>query len=316
MATEITRENIRAVELETPQKRRRFRPFVLWLVPILGLLFVFSLVPIFVSFCLGFFDYEVLQPLRFVGIDNFVYAFQTDPVFVKSLGNTFYYSLVSVPLGMAIALLIAQFIHSRAHLKSFFRTSYFISYIIPGAAIALVWSFIFQSSKFGLLNAFLGYFGIPGQPWMNSTRLVIPALITIGIWRGLGYNLVLFLAGLVNIPGEFYEAARIDGANSWQMFWKITLPMLSPTVLLLTVTGSIGALQIFDIPYIMTAGAGGTGGTGGPENASRMVVMWIQKMGFMDFRMGYASSLAFMFFIITLVLTLIQLRYLRTRWSY
>jgi len=312
----VTTDSARAIAATTPKKRKHFRPFVLWLVPILGLLFVFSILPIFASFCLGFFDYEVLQPLQFVGVNNFVYAFKTDPVFVKSLGNTFYYSLVSVPLGMALSLLIAQFIHSRAHLKSFFRTTYFISYIIPGAAVALVWSFIFQSSKFGILNALLGYVGIPAQPWLNSTRLVIPAIIIIGIWRGLGYNLVLFLAGLVNIPVEFYEAAKIDGANAWQMFWKITFPMLSPTVLLLTVTGSIGALQIFDIPYIMTAGAGGTGGTGGPENASRMVVMWIQKMGFMDFRMGYASALAFIFFVITLALTLIQLRYLRTRWSY
>ncbi len=312
----VTTDSARAIAATTPKKRKHFRPFVLWLVPILGLLFVFSILPIFASFCLGFFDYEVLQPLRFVGVDNFVYAFKTDPVFVKSLGNTFYYSLVSVPLGMALSLLIAQFIHSRAHLKSFFRTTYFISYIIPGAAVALVWSFIFQSSKFGILNALLGYVGMPAQPWLNSTRLVIPAIIIIGIWRGLGYNLVLFLAGLVNIPVEFYEAAKIDGANAWQMFWKITFPMLSPTVLLLAVTGSIGALQIFDIPYIMTAGAGGTGGTGGPENASRMVVMWIQKMGFMDFRMGYASALAFIFFVITLILTLIQLRYLRTRWSY
>ena len=143
-----------------------------------------------------------------------------------------------------------------------------------------------------------------------SSKHVIPAIIIIGIWRSLGYNLVLFLAGLAGIPSTFYEAAKIDGANGWQMFWHITWPLLSPAVLFLAVTGSIAALQIFDIPYIMTRGAGG------PENASRMVVMWVQKVGFQEFRMGYASSLAFIFFAIILLLTLLQLRYLRTKWSY
>jgi len=310
MTLEITRENIRQVERVTSRKRKQFRPIILWLVPILGLLFAFSVIPIFASFYLSFFDYEFLQPLTFVGLKNYVYAFETDPTFVKTIGNTFYYGLVSVPLGMALALVIAQFIHSRTYFKSLFRTAFFMSYIMPAAAIALIWSFIFQASQFGLLNAILGYVGIPAQPWLNSARHVIPAIIIIGIWRSLGYNLVLFLAGLANVPGEFYEAAKIDGANAWQMFWKITLPLLSPTFLFLAVTGSIGALQLFDIPYIMTRGAGG------PENASRMVVMWVQKVGFQEFRMGYASALAFIFFALVLVLTLIQLRYLRSRWDY
>jgi ABC-type sugar transport system permease subunit len=310
MAAEATRENVKTVGVTTRKERRRFRPIVLWLIPILGLLFVFSVLPIFASLYLSFFNYEILQPREFVGVGNYIYAFNRDPVFLKTIGNTFYYSIVSVPLGMAIALMLAQFIHSRAYLKSFFRTAYFMSYIMPAAAIALIWSFIFQASQFGLLNGFLDVFGIPAQPWLNSSRLVIPAIIIIGVWRNMGYNLVLFLAGLAGIPTELYEAAKIDGANSWHMFWKITWPLLSPTVLFLTVTGTISALQVFDIPYIMTRGAGG------PENASRMVVMWIQKVGFQEFRLGYASALAFVFFFLVLILTIIQLRYLRTRWSY
>lgn len=291
-------------------RRARVRPFVFWLVPIIGLLLVFSVLPIFVSFLLSFFDYEIMQPKVFVGIENYVYAFDTDPAFVKTMWNTFYYSLVSVPLGMAVALALAYFIHVRSHFKPFFRTAFFMSYIMPAAAIALVWSFIFQSSSYGLLNGILGYVGIPAQPWLNSSRLVIPSIIIIGIWRGLGYNLVIYLAGLSGIPATFYEAARIDGANGWQMFWKITWPLLSPATLFLAVTGFIGALQIFDIPYIMTQGGGG------PENASRMVVMWVQKVGFQEFRMGYASALAFIFFFIILVITVVQLRFLRTKWSY
>src|SRR5262245_24195886 len=131
MAAETTQSNLSGVGIAAQRKRRRFRPIILWLVPILGLLFVFSILPIFASFYLSFFDYEVLQPLKFVGVDNYVYAFQTDPVFLRTIWNTFYYSLVSVPLGMALALLLAQLIHSRAYFKSFFRTAYFMSYIMP-----------------------------------------------------------------------------------------------------------------------------------------------------------------------------------------
>jgi ABC-type sugar transport system permease subunit len=143
---------------------------------------------------------------------------------------------------------------------------------------------------------------------LNNSFQVIPSIILVTTWGGVGYNMVLFLAGLGGISTSFYEAAKIDGANSWQLFWKITWPMLSPTILFTTVTGTIGALQIFSVPYILTQG--------GPEDASRMIVMWIQATGFNQFRMGYASSLAMVFFAITMLLTLLQLRFLRTRWSY
>jgi multiple sugar transport system permease protein len=280
------------------------------LAPILGLLCLFSIAPIFVSFYLSFFDYEVLHSLQFVGLKNYRYAFQRDDVFLKTIGNTLYYSLVSVPLGMAVALLLAQLIYSHRWFKAFFRTAFFMSYIVPAVAVALVWGFILQASQFGLLNGMLRWVGISPQRWLTSSTLVIPSLIIIGVWRGLGYNLVLFLAGLSTIPPSLYEAGRLDGATSWQLFWKITWPLLAPTVLFLVVTGTIGALQVFDIPYIMTQGSGG------PENASRMAIMWVQKVGFTEFRMGYASALAFIFFVIILVLTAVQLRYLRTRWSY
>jgi multiple sugar transport system permease protein len=308
MAIAATKGSARVATAVTRRGRRRFRPIVLWLVPILGLLFAFSVLPIFASFYLSFFKYEMLRPLEFVGLGNYMYAFTRDPVFHTTLLNTFYYAFVSVPLGMAISLMVAQFIHSRPRLKSFFRTAYFLPVVTPVIATAIVWRFIFQSSQFGFLNGILGYLGIAAQPWLTSARLVMPSLIVIGIWAGMGYNVVLFLAGLVGIPTEFYEAARIDGANSWQMFWKITWPLLSPTVLFITVTGSIGALQIFGIPYIITKG--------GPEHSSRMVVMWVQDVGFSQFRMGYASSLAYLFFVIILALTLIELRYMKIRWSY
>jgi len=287
---------------------KRFRPIVLWLIPILGLLFAFNVFPIFASFYYSFFDYEMLQPLKWQGLGNYIYAFTKDPVFITSLGNTFYFAFVSVPVGMAASLLVAQFIHSRKHFKDFFRTAYFLPVVTPFIGAAFVWKFILEPSQFGMLNAFLRPLGIPAQPWLVEKFHAMPSIIGVSIWGGMGYNVVLFLAGLVGIPNEFYEAAKIDGANAWRMFWSITWPLLGPTVLFITVTGSIGALQVFGWPYVLT--------TGGPENATRTVVMWIQQTGFQQFRMGYASSLAYIFFIIILILTVIELRYLRTRWSY
>jgi len=278
------------------------------MVPIIGLLLAFSVLPIVASFYLSFFKYEMLQPLEFLGLGNYIYAFTRDPVFHETILNTFYYALVSVSLGMAVSLMVAQFIHNRPRFKSFFRTVYFLPVVTPAISTAIIWRFIFQPSQFGFLNALISYIGIPAQPWLTSAPLVKPALVVIGIWGGLGYNMVLFLAGLAGIPFTFYEAAKIDGANSWQMFWKITWPLLSPTVLFTTVTGTISALQLFSTPFVMTRG--------GPENASRTVVMWIQQVGFDQFRMGYSSALAYIFFVIILIMTLLQLRYMKTQWSY
>jgi ABC-type sugar transport system permease subunit len=290
------------------KKRQRFQPFVLWLVPVLLLLLVFNVLPIFGSFFLSLFDYEMLQPLKFVGLQNFITALTHDPIFPTTFRNTVYFSFVSVPVGMAISLLVAQFIFGRTYLKSFFRTVYFLPFVTPTVAVAIVWAFIFQASKFGFLNGILGMFNLPSYPWLTNSTLVIPSIMVLTIWGGLGYNMVLFLAGLGGIPVTFYEAAKIDGANAWQSFWRITFPLLSPTLLFTTVTGSISALQIFTQPYIMTKG--------GPENASRMVVMYIQDVGFSQFRMGYASSISVIFFLFILILTVIQLRWLRVRWSY
>jgi multiple sugar transport system permease protein len=305
-ATNVVREGETAVKAR--KKRQRFNPFVLWLVPIIGLILIFSVIPIFTSFILSFTDYRLNQAIKFIGFDNFVYAFVQDAVFKRTLINTIYYAFISVPFAMAISLMVAQFIFNRKHFQSFFRTMYFLPYITPMIAVVVVWRFLLQPSQFGILNSFLAAFKIPAQPLLNSSVQVIPSIILITTWASVGYNMVLFLAGLGGIPFSFYEAAKIDGANSWQLFWKITWPLLSPTILFTTVTGSIGALQIFSIPYILTLG--------GPEDASRMIVQWIYQTGFQQFRMGYASSLAMVFFVIVMILTILQLRFLRTRWSY
>lgn len=289
-------------------RKLAFRPFVLWLAPILGLVFIFNVAPIVASFYLSLFDYEFLQPLKFVGAQNFVRALTEDTIFHRSVLNTLYYAFLSVPLSMAVSLMVAQLIYSRKQIQSLWRTLYFLPVVTPAIAVAVIWRFIYQPSKFGFLNSLLAMIEIRPVAWIDSQEMVIPSLILMSIWGGLGYNMVLFLAGLSGIPSTMYEAAKIDGANEWQLFWGITIPMLSPTILFTTVTGSISALQVFTSPYIMTKG--------GPENASRMVVMRIQEVGFAQFRMGYASALSVIFFLFIGTLTAVQLYLLRTKWTY
>lgn len=289
-------------------RKLAFRPFVLWLAPILGLVFIFNVAPIVASFYLSLFDYEFLQPLKFVGAQNFVRALTEDTIFHRSVLNTLYYAFLSVPLSMAVSLMVAQLIYSRKQFQSLWRTLYFLPVVTPAIAVAVIWRFIYQPSKFGFLNSLLAMIEIRPVAWIDSQEMVIPSLILMSIWGGLGYNMVLFLAGLSGIPSTMYEAAKIDGANEWQLFWGITIPMLSPTILFTTVTGSISALQVFTSPYIMTKG--------GPENASRMVVMRIQEVGFAQFRMGYASALSVIFFLFIGTLTAVQLYLLRTKWTY
>ena len=286
--------------------RKRFPLIILWLIPILGLLFFFSIAPIIASFGLSFFNYDMLRTPEFVSAQNYQEAFH-DPVFKTTLRNTAYYAILTVPIGIALALFVAQLIHSGSRFKSIYRVAYFVPVMTPSVAAAIVWRFIYQP-QFGLLHGILAPLGLATPNWLNSSTWVVPALAIMTIWAGLGYNMVLFLAGLVGIPTQFYEAAKIDGANGWQMFWSITWPLLRRTVTFVTVTSSIGAFQLFAQPYVMTRG--------GPEDSSRTIVMYIQEQGFDWFRMGYASSLAYILFAIVLMLTLLQLRYMRTEWGY
>ncbi len=294
--------------VKKPRKRQRYSLFALWLVPILGHIFLFSVFPILASFFLAFTDKNVNHPeFQLVGFSNFIEAFK-DHVFIRSIENTLYFSFVSVPVGMAISLVVAQLIFNRKYYKSIWRSIYFLPGITPLIASIIIWRYFLQPSQYGVLNSLLAIFSIPSQEWLRSTTEVIPSIIIMTIWGGLGFNMVLFLAGLGGISTTYYEAARIDGANSWQLFWNITWPLLAPVVLFTTVTGMIGAMQIYGVPVVLTQG--------GPEDASRVILMQIQQQGFEWYRMGYASSLAVITFLIILVLTIIELRFLSARYQY
>lgn len=271
-----------------------------WIVGFL----VFTALPILLSFYYGFTAYNIYQPPRFIGLRNFE-TLMTDPLFWTALYNTLYYTLISVPLMMVLSLLIALLLNSKLPGMSLFRTIFFLPSVLSGVGVALLWMWVFNPD-FGLINSLLELVGIRGPLWLFSPEWSKPAMIIMSIW-GLGGVMVINLAGLQSIPGALYDAAKIDGAGWWAQLWNITIPMLSPTLLFNFITLTIGSLQIFTQAYVMT--------DGGPINSTLFYVFYLFNTAFENLRMGYASAMAWILFIIIVTISLIQMR-LSRRWVY
>jgi multiple sugar transport system permease protein len=262
----------------------------------LGFLF-FTAGPMLASAALSFMEWEILTPATWVGLANFRLMLQ-DPLFYKSLYNTAFYTFLGVPLYLVASLLMALLLNLPLRGTSIYRTFFFVPSLTPSVANALLWVWIF-SPDFGLANYFLQAVGLPPQKWLFDVNLAKPSLILMGLW-GIGSQMVIFLAGLQGIPQVLYEAAHIDGANNWQRFWNITLPMLSPTIFFNLVIGIIGSFQVFTTAFIATQG--------GPQNATLFYVLYLWRNGFDYFKMGYGAALAWVLFLIVLILTLIQFK--------
>lgn len=278
-------------------KRKEALFGLLFVTPeMLGLLLLGAF-PLLFSLYLSFTKWDLVSGfsgIEFVGLDNFIYMFQ-DAKFYKALRNNIIFSVVAVPVGMAIALVISAIIHNYANFKSFFKVTMFIPYISTTVAVAAVWSALFHPSK-GPINQMLMKVGWADPPkWLADSTFVLVAIIIITIWVNLGYKIIIYLAGLSNIPGDLYESADMDGANDMQKFWHITIPMLSPTLLFLSITTLIGSFKVFDLIKFLT--------DGGPNNASNVLVYYLYEEGFLNFRMGYASALSWMLFLIVAVLS-------------
>jgi multiple sugar transport system permease protein len=265
-----------------------------WLVGFIGL----TLGPMLFSIIMSFTDWNLFQSPNFIGLDNYKNLITDDPIFLKSIGNTFYYALISVPLSMAISLWIAYYLNKKLKGITFFRVLYYLPSVVPVVASSLLFIHLFAPTE-GLINQFLGLAGITGPNWLSDPAWVKPALIVMSLW-GVGGGVVLLLAGMKGIPVELYEAAAIDGASSRQAFFSVTFPMLTPVIFFNLVTGIIGALQTFAQVFIVTAG--------GPDNASQMVVPYLFQNAFRFYKMGYASAVAWLLFIIILALTLVVFR--------
>jgi multiple sugar transport system permease protein len=264
---------------------------------------IFTLIPVLASFGLSFAQWNLLSPPKWVGFANYA-ALISEPLFWKVLGNTFVYAFSVVLFEVPIALALAIALNQQGWVVKIFRTVFFLPVVTSMIAIALVWNWIYDP-QYGLLNAALGALGIKPIAWLFTTDWALPALIVMGIWKNVGYSMVIFLAGLQNIPDELYEAASIDGANPWQQFLNVTLPMVSPTLFFVTTMSTITAFQIFDSVYMMTQG--------GPENSTNVAVYWLYQNAFEFFQVGRASAMAYVLFAIILTLTLIQWS-LRKKW--
>jgi multiple sugar transport system permease protein len=279
----------------------------LWISPWLLGFIIFTAGPMIASLVLSFTNYRIINVLKWTGTDNYVTAFTTDELFWPSLKITFEFMLVSVPIGLLGSLLLAMLLNQRVRGESLFRTFFYLPSLTPAAAAAILWVWLLHA-EVGLVNYLLSLVGIPGPPWLGSTRWAMPAIILITLWTSMGGGrMIIFLAGLQGVPQEFYEAAEIDGAGRWRKFLNITLPMISPTIFFNLILGIIGALQVFNTAYITTKG--------GPGRATWFFALHIYTSAFEYFDMGYASTLAWCLFLILLVFTIIQIR-LSDMWVY
>lgn len=272
----------------------------LMLLPTLVLIGAFTVYPIFKSFIISFYDWDMLNPVRtFVGFSNYVHIFE-DPLFRTALFNTLLYVVLFVPIVLVVGLGAALLLNAKIRFRPFFRTAMFLPYVTSLSATGIIWSWIFNN-QFGILNYLLHFFGIQPQDWLNNTHLTMFNLVLLSVWQNVGYVAVVFLAGLQGISRQYYEAAQVDGASGWHRLRNITIPLLSPTTYFLLLLTTIEGFKVFLQVYVLY------GETPGPNNTGLTLLYYMFNEGFNDYRMGYASAAAYVLFLITFIFTLVQM---------
>lgn len=281
---------------------RKTYPLVIFLAPALTAIGLFFFVPVLAALVLSFTDFDIyalgnFSVARFVGLRNYV-QIVNDPLFWKALKNTLYFLLVGGPVSIAVSLGAALLLNAKlVRWKPLFRFVYFAPVVTTLVAVAVVWRFIYHP-RFGLLNYVLALFGINPIDWLGDPDWAMPAMILLAVWKNFGYNMIIFIAGLQNIPVQLYEAASIDGAGFWQRFRSVTLPLLAPTTVFITIITMIGYFQFFAEPYVMTQG--------GPLNSTLSIVLLMYQQGFRWWSMGYAAAIAFVLFLFILLGSALQ----------
>ena len=280
-----------------------------FLAPALALIGVFFFLPVIASLLLSVTDFDLygiadIHNTRFVGLENYSRLLQTRDFWI-ALRNTFYFAFVGGPLTIAVSLGAALLLSSKlVRFKGIFRTIYFTPFVTTLVAVAIVWRYLYHT-RYGFFNYGLSQLGIEPIDWLGDPRWAMPAIILMAVWKSFGYNMLIFIAGLQAIPEELYDAAAIDGAGPFRRFFNITLPMLAPTLVFVTVITMIGYFQLFAEPYVMTQG--------GPLRSTTSVVLLMYEEGFRWWRMGFAAAIAFVLFIVILLATLVQFRLQKER---
>jgi multiple sugar transport system permease protein len=302
----------------------------LFILPALLIIILFRFYPILQAIRMSFFKWGMAGPLYTVGLKNFS-RLLIDTKFYQSLGNTFWYVVSAVPLTIFFSLLFAQMLNQKISGRGVYRTLYYLPVVTSIVAISVVWKWIFNPDR-GILNAMFGIFGVEGLKWLNDARgvfeiiltpfhiapsgffagpsIALCALIIMAVWHNIGYCVIIALAGLQNVPEQYYEAARIDGAGPWKTFRHVTLPLISPTIFYLMITQSIFAFNTFTPVYVMTQPPGG------PLGTTKLVVFYLYEQAFKLWNLGYANAIAFVVFIIIFFLTQFQKRFIERRVHY
>jgi multiple sugar transport system permease protein len=276
---------------------------LLFLAPTLVGLILLSAGPILATLAISLTKWDLLTAPQLTGFDNYI-ELLSDDRFMKALRNTFFYTIVSVPLGLTIALGLSMALNTRVRGIAFIRTAYFLPVVTSTIAIALVWQWIYAAPA-GLLNQILGVFGIPTQKWLSDPTLAMPAIIAMSIWQGLGVNVIIFLAGLQGIPSDLLDAASVDGAGSRARFRHVTLPLLTPSIFFTGVLSLISSFQVFDAIFVLAKPR--------PTDATITIVYFIYENGFKFFKMGYASAASWVLFLIVALFTAIYF-WSQNRW--
>ena len=286
--------------------RRQALAGYLFVAPAMVIFFVFTLLPVAIALFLSFTDYDVFTKMDWIGAANYHDVFE-DELFWRALWNTTTYTVWSIPLSMGIGLALALLLNQKLRGLGLYRTVYYVPVVTSMVAVAMIWLQLFDP-LYGVVSNAVEAIGLKGIDWLGDPNLAMPSIIAVSVWKVIGWNMLIYLAGLQGIPDYLREAAAIDGANRWQTLWKITLPLLQPTTFFIFVTSLIGAFQVFDVVYVMTGG--------GPANATTTLVHQIYNAAFKALDMGYAAAMSFVLFGIILVVSLFSMRATRGEVSY
>lgn len=288
------------------QRRREWVAGYLFILPnFIGFL-TFMALPILATIAISFTEWDLISPPKWVGFANYQNLFR-ERVFWISLKNTIWFTILNVPIQSFLALFFAVLLNKKLKALTLFRTLFLFPWVCMAVAIGLTWMWLFNT-QFGVINYFLRKIGFSGVNWLTSTNTALYSVLIVNIWQYLGWHIVLLLAALQTVPEELYEAARVDGANGWQIFWKVTFPLISPIFFYDLVVNMILTFQIFDLPFTMTGG--------GPGHATRLFNLYLYQKGFLYLQMGHACTMGVILFIIIIIATYLMFRFMGRKINY
>lgn len=279
--------------------RKKILPYLL-VSPYIVHFLLFVAFPVIFSIVLTFHKWNIIAPMEYTGINNYIRLFN-DKTFIKSMGNTLIFLVIHIPLQIIVALFLAEILNQKLKLRGVFRGAFFLPVIVSGVVVTILWQQLYGFDT-GLFNRLLTGVGLSKVGWLTDPAIAMVSIAVMATWKNVGLYIILFLVGLQTVPTQYYEAADLEGANHWQKFFKITLPMINPTIFMVVILSTIGGFSLFIEPYIMTGG--------GPLNSTVSAVLYIYKQGFFYYHMGYAATLGLFFALIILAVVVIQKKFI------